>query len=171
MTFNFSRASLLDDIVYGAARPGYGSQRVDDDEVTAWIDHMRANGVSRVLCLLDDQQLAYYASPLVARYRHAFDAVHHLPIEDYGLPDMAMLDATIASLRDAEAKGRRVVVHCSAGMGRTGIVLSAWLIRRHGLDASRAMRMVRQTAREAGAERAPTEADGARDLLESLAAK
>lgn len=40
----------------------------------------------------------------------------------------------------------RTVVHCSAGSGRTGHVLAAWLVYRHGLTENEALRAVTHVA-------------------------
>ena len=40
------------------------------------------------------------------------------------------------------AKGEVLAVHCLAGIGRTGTVLAAWLVR-EGLTATEALRRVR----------------------------
>ncbi|GAB7079920.1 protein-tyrosine phosphatase family protein [Megalodesulfovibrio paquesii] len=60
---------------------------------------------------------------------HGFE-VHYLPIPDEEAPDMAALEAALAWLDEAIYLGKRVYIHCRHGIGRTGTVLNAYLLRR-----------------------------------------
>lgn len=59
----------------------------------------------------------------------------------------------VAALRDAEAAGERVVIHCRGGEGRTGNAMAAWLIARHGLSPDEAEAEVVKHAGVVGAVR------------------
>ncbi len=52
----------------------------------------------------------------------------------------------IAALRDADAAGEAVVLHCRGGQSRTGLALSAWLVDKHGLSAEAAAAEVERAA-------------------------
>ena len=72
---NFGPASTLDDTVYGACRPGgapEGGVRIPDAEVAAWAAAVSARGVTRVVSLLDDAELASYDTPLPEQYKAHF---------------------------------------------------------------------------------------------------
>ncbi len=58
----------------------------------------------------------------------------------------------------------QVVVHCWGGSGRTGKVLAAWLVRRHGLSAADAAAEVVRFAGEVGTNRNAS-AEGVGKLL------
>jgi len=160
--FNFSPASNLDDVVHGAACP-------PPSELDAWCAFMQAAGIRRVVCLLDAEDLRrLYDGRLIETYGRVFDVVNHFPVKDITLPSEAALNLVLASLRDAEAAGAPIVVHCYAGKGRTGFVLAAWLRGRHDLDADDALRVVKEIAEAHGARRDPEEATGARERLQAL---
>ena len=66
----------------------------------------------------------------------------HLPIYDREPPTVAQTQMLLARMSSLLRKGEVLAVHCLAGIGRTGTILAAWLIR-EGLTAEEALRRVR----------------------------
>lgn len=140
--FKFNAACEGEAIVFGSARPGY-----KDEEVQAWIEFMKAQGIQRVCCLLPESQLHRYAN-LADAYQQNFNAVCWSPIEDFQLCDRTVLmDQILPFLSEADQKGEKVLVHCSGGIGRTGHVLAAWLVHGRGLSAQDAITLVKKTGK------------------------
>jgi protein-tyrosine phosphatase len=138
--FKFGPACVGEPTVFGACRPGKGR-----DEIAEWIAFMQQSGVARVCCVIPSEYLAEEPVDLLAVYREAFGAenVLHAPVADFSLCDEAtMADKILPFLREADKRGIRAVVHCWAGMGRTGHVLAAWLARGRGLTPDEALRAV-----------------------------
>jgi protein-tyrosine phosphatase len=138
--FKFGPASVSEPTVFGACRPGKSREEIAD-----WIAFMVRNGVARVCCVIPGEYLAEEPVDLLAAYREAFGAenVLHAPVADFSLCDEETLAGQILPfLREADARGVRAVVHCWAGMGRTGHVLAAWLARERGMAPDQALHAV-----------------------------
>lgn len=61
--------------------------------------------------------------------------VYYFPIEDDGVPDLAEMEKALEWLDEAIYLGKKVLIHCRLGIGRTGTVVRSYLIRRgFGLD-------------------------------------
>ena len=89
---------------------------------------------------MSPEQLAFYEDlPGAYRARFGDERVCFAPIPDFHLADVSTLTDTILPfLAAADIADEPVVVHCSAGSGRTGHVLAAWLVFRHGMDPEQA---------------------------------
>jgi protein-tyrosine phosphatase len=142
--YKFAAASADESIVFGAARAGYSDRQVRD-----WIEFMQARDIQRVCCLLSPDRLDRY-SDLLGIYRSNFgiDRLCWAPIEDFKLPDPQLLiDRILPFLDLADRSHEKVVVHCSGGVGRTGVILAAWLVARRGLSPKSAISTIKRTGR------------------------
>ncbi|MFB6171014.1 MAG: dual specificity protein phosphatase family protein [Haloarculaceae archaeon] len=146
--YYLDRAAPEESIAHGACRPGYAPGTATDDPVGPWVESMREAGIERVCCLLHAPQLARYLD-LIGEYEQAFgpDRVHHAPIKDYHLADPETIDGIVSFLREADRAGEPTVVHCAAGLGRTGQVLAAWLVRGRGYEPDEAIETVESMGR------------------------
>jgi hypothetical protein len=68
--------------------------------------------------------------------------VYYLPIPDEEAPDMAEMEKALAWLDEAIYLDKKVLIHCRHGIGRTGTVLNAYLLRR-GLGHKMAGRTIK----------------------------
>ncbi|SDK35717.1 Dual specificity phosphatase, catalytic domain [Maridesulfovibrio ferrireducens] len=56
--------------------------------------------------------------------------VYYLPLEDEEAPGLIELEKTLEWLDEAIYLGKKVLIHCRHGIGRTGTILNAYLLRR-----------------------------------------
>ena len=70
--------------------------------------------------------------------------VFYLPIDDNTAPKMEEMEKGLAWLDEAVYLGKKVLVHCRHGIGRTGTFVTAYLLRR-GLGMKRAGKRMKKT--------------------------
>jgi|AntAceMinimDraft_1070359.scaffolds.fasta_scaffold07765_3 protein-tyrosine phosphatase len=138
MTYNFGSVSEKAPAVFGVEAPGVPMKpggvyneagSVPNAVVEEWAAFLKAEGVTRTICLLKAEELACYAAPGYAKI-----------LEAQGItPSMVDIfqegasDAIKAAAGAAKAAGEKVAVHCSGGEGRTGLALGAVLVSECGM--------------------------------------
>lgn len=68
----------------------------------------------------------------------------HLPIFDRQAPSTSQMHMLLVRMQRLIDAGEVLAVHCKAGLGRTGLVLAAWMIRDGGLSAETALERLRK---------------------------
>ncbi|SKA62801.1 protein-tyrosine phosphatase family protein [Desulfobaculum bizertense] len=100
------------------------------------LDAVKSHGVDAILNLCDEFCDLHWIEA-----DHGFD-VYYFPIPDEQSPDLEGLEKALEWLDEAIYLGKRVLIHCRHGIGRTGTVLNAYLLRR-GLSHAQAARILR----------------------------
>ena len=69
--------------------------------------------------------------------------VKHIPVRDFEAPTLEQIEDFIAFAVNVRSEGKKLVVHCEAGIGRTGTVLACYLVSK-GYNALDAIQEVRK---------------------------
>jgi protein-tyrosine phosphatase len=111
---------------------------------------IRLGGIGNVLALVEDKDIPLFgiassADDYVAAVAKAGLVLYRHPIPDHGVP-MSLPDfvATIAELNARLRAGESTLVHCAAGIGRTGLAAACSLVAL-GAGLDEAVAIVRAT--------------------------
>ena len=110
-----------------------GMARPESAEELVWL---RQQGIEVVLSLTED--------PLWRNWvNEAGLMVTQVAVVDMEAPEQEQLDRCISVIRRAHERNMGVAVHCTAGLGRTGVVLACYFIS-NGLSAQNASARIRR---------------------------
>ena len=100
------------------------------------LDYLLEQGISAILTLTTSSLSDEVISNDSVTYKH-------IPIVDHSLPSIDNLVESVAFINECMSNSKPVVVHCRAGIGRTGTVLAALLIT-SGMSVESSIKEVRK---------------------------
>lgn len=109
------------------------------------IDSWKRAGVKAIVVLAEPQEIARYWRNVSNYFRvlenKGFE-FNYSPIRDFHAPDLIQLEKLVEWIDAKVEENKPVLVHCRAGIGRTGTVIAAYFVKK-GYEASEAIKKVR----------------------------
>jgi protein-tyrosine phosphatase len=118
---------ITDDLAVGYAPMSYAD-----------LDCIRSQGIDAIVNLCGE-----FCDLHEIQEKTGFE-VYYLPIPDESAPDMEEMERALAWLDEAIYLGKKVLVHCRHGIGRTGTFVTSYLLRR-GLGLKLASKKLKHT--------------------------
>jgi protein-tyrosine phosphatase len=107
-------------------------------------DQFREEQIAVVVLLAGEEECLHKTGRnLRAWYLQEGLTVLYLPIPDFGVPSKDELAQAVMQTISYAQAGHNMVVHCSAGIGRTGLFMAAFAKQVLGLSGAEALTWVR----------------------------
>jgi protein-tyrosine phosphatase len=108
------------------------------------IEELKSQGINVIIPLLTQDEMERYGVPyLIDRYKKANFEIKHLPINDQRTPNKAEVDEMIKYISQKFSEGKKILLHCVGGLGRSGLMAACYL-KHLGLSTENAIYAVRE---------------------------
>jgi Predicted protein-tyrosine phosphatase len=114
------------------------------------LDFIKDQKISAVVCLVEDDELEIQDKENnigIKAYENLLKErgieLLHSPIKNYNAPTIEQVEFILNWIYQKLREGKRVMVHCRGGQGRTGTIIASYLMHEYGYTAEEAINFVR----------------------------
>jgi|BEDMetMinimDraft_2_1075160.scaffolds.fasta_scaffold01082_5 protein-tyrosine phosphatase len=114
------------------------------------LDFIKDQKISAVVCLVEDDELEIQDKENnigIKAYENLLKErgieLLHSPIKNYNAPTIEQVEFILNWINQKLREGKRVMVHCRGGQGRTGTIIASYLMHEYGYTAEEAINFVR----------------------------
>ncbi|NXP51822.1 CDKN3 inhibitor, partial [Heliornis fulica] len=94
------------------------------------IEELKNCGTQDIFVLCTRGELLKYRVPnLIEAYQQHGICVHHHPVLDGGVPDIAKCCTILEELRSCLQSNRKTIIHCYGGLGRSCLIAACLLLQ------------------------------------------
>ncbi len=110
------------------------------------IETIKENGITHVFTLVTHEELRKHGvSNLVQSLKREGIICTHIPIKDQGIPTKEQINLLNQAIDNAINNQEKILIHCVGGLGRTGTIAALYLRYANGMDAEKAVNIVRNS--------------------------
>jgi atypical dual specificity phosphatase len=129
LPFNFS--FVWENLVAGSGHPGSGGELISS------LSSLREEGIQAIVTLTEEP----LELPALREFGFAY---LHAPVGDFTAPTQQQIDQVVKFIDHELEQNHGALLHCRAGIGRTGTMLACYLVSK-GLDPAEAIEQVRES--------------------------
>lgn len=119
----------------------YGSYDPDGE----LLDRYKSEQITTVVVLAEEREMIQLSGRnLIALYQQKNWRVLHMPVIDFATPDLQELKRAVTETLEYAGAGKHIAIHCSAGIGRTGLFAACMAKQELGMTGEQAIAWVRQ---------------------------
>ena len=109
------------------------------------LSEFKSKDIQVIVLLVEDEEcLRITRRNLVKFYKKEGYEVIHLPIPDTRVPSIKDVEHASTLVIEHANRGRNVLIHCHAGIGRTGVFMAYLAKKLFGFSGEQAIQWVRQ---------------------------
>lgn len=101
------------------------------------LDWLKSKGVGAILSLTELSAPSSWLENSGLEYRN-------VPVKNHTAPSLTQLEECVDFIEANIRSGKKTLVHCAAGKGRTGTVIAAYLCKSNDVSAADAIGQVRE---------------------------
>lgn len=119
---------IVENSIAGMERPG-SFYHIKED-----LEFLKSKGIEVIVNLQEKEHFV----------DHSGFIVKNIPIDDFGPPSYEDFVEFVSFVTFHIENGKRIVVHCYAGMGRTNLMLATYLMHHLRIDPDQALEEIKQ---------------------------